>query len=129
MEIVSGKSEAQVLEYRNLLPKEWGEVEFSAESPSPLFAIKNNYIIGGLSYSFYAEPSKSSIALWVNTLYVSEEFRNKGLGSMLVKKAMRNLEFGNRLFVLTEVPDLYAKLGWFKVVTEGKNTIMKYENT
>lgn len=58
-----------------------------------------------------AEDLKST--LWINGLYVSDNYRSRGIGTSLVKLA-ENLSsnFENHLYAYTEIPEYYLRCGW-----------------
>lgn len=82
--------------------------------PDPLLAIEQGALMGGLGFTSFAKPNSECLAVWVNTLYVAPQYRNRGLGSALIHAAestAQNLGI-DELFVYTEIPALYEKLNW-----------------
>lgn len=59
-------------------------------------------------------PEARTLGWWINTLLVAPKFRRIGIGSRLVQEAERHVaKVGTgELYVYTNVPQLYQKLGW-----------------
>ena len=72
-------------------------------------------------------PNTDNIGLWINTVLVSPEHRGSGLGSQLVKAAeVEAIRIQVReLFVYSDAPELYRKLGWIIVDSQGESTVLK----
>ncbi len=98
-----------------LLNSEWNDLsafETSREGlaiPEPLVAIEAGRVIGGAAFTAYREPGGTDVVVWLNALYVLPQFRGQGIASGLIVAAMA---FSPRLYALTDIPDLYTKLGW-----------------
>jgi len=112
---------------------EWGHVDpFDGNHsgfvvPAPLVAIDDRkQLVGGLAFSSFSRPGSDGIAIWVNALLVAPEHRGLGIASQLVQAA--ELEASrmnaNELFVLTDVSNLYQKLGWRTVETSGRDVVL-----
>jgi len=113
---------------RARLELEWGSIdpfEGSHENvivPPPLILLdQQSRLAGGLAFSTFSHPTQEVISVWINALLVEPEYRGQGHASDLVRTAeaeaiKRNIK---ELFVLTEFPGLYHKLGWHLVTTVG----------
>lgn len=57
----------------------------------------------------------------IRSLAVKEEFQNKGIGSLLVKKALKEAKSFSikKVFVLTYIPEFFKKIG-FKEIDKSK---------
>lgn len=92
-----------------------------ANCPSPLLALKDKSLIGGLAFTFYPHPVSEIQVLWINAVLVLPQWRGQGVASELIKAAeVKAARAGSsELFVYSDVPKLYTNLGWSKV-TENK---------
>ena len=100
---------------------QWGDVDpFEGNHPeiaipSPIVAVDHQVsLLGGLSFTSFAKPQSADIGVWINMVLISPNQRKKGIASQLVQSAeVEAKRLGIReLFVLSEFPDLYQKLGW-----------------
>jgi GNAT superfamily N-acetyltransferase len=106
---------------REWLEAEWGHIDpFEGNYPevtipSPLVAVdEQSSLLGGLIFGSFAKPGSSEIAVWVNAVLISPTQRKKGIASQLLQRAeveAKRFEI-SELFVLSEYPELYSKLGW-----------------
>ncbi len=83
--------------------------------PCALVAVENNKIIGTGSIKIYDMETRKDLSPWLAGLYVIPEFRNKGVGSKLVKAVeMKAKEFGfKKLYLYTPKSEhFYDQLGW-----------------
>ncbi len=121
--ILSGDSVSDDLlnELRQWFELEWGQVDSfygnhpEVDVPLPVVAVdEDGSLLGGLVFSSFTNPLKDDVAVWINAVIVSPEQRKHGIASKLVRRA--EVEAGlmaiNELFVLSEYPGLYEKLGW-----------------
>ncbi len=106
-----------------ILLREWFELtwggkfdEFEAlkmgmHLPSPVLALDDDKLVGGLSFTAYENPEENDIALWINALYVDSNMRGFGIGSKLISFAEHTArEAGfTKLYVNTNIPSLYLK--------------------
>jgi GNAT superfamily N-acetyltransferase len=114
------------------LVAEWGEIdafEFQKDGiklPAPLLAIHQEDLLGGLVFSTFKRPGGSGSALWINALFVVREYRGQGVASKLIRAAEDNaVSSGEQeMFALTDIPELYAKLGWNCVERSSDGTVM-----
>ena len=106
---------------REWFVSEWGDVDpFEGNHPeiaipSPIVAVGDkNSLLGGLSFTSVAKPQSADIGVWINMVLISPNHRKKGIASQLVQSAeVEAKRIGiPELFVLSEFPDLYQKLGW-----------------
>lgn len=99
---------------------EWGAEAFSDPDPGlvtipgPIVAVDaHDQLIAGLTFTSAPAPGGVAPCLWINTVLVSPKARGQGIASALVKQAMIVARPAHRkLFVLSEFPALYLKLGW-----------------
>jgi GNAT superfamily N-acetyltransferase len=123
MQILSSNSlpPQQLNQLREWFELEWGNFDpFEGnhpgiEIPSPMLAVDDqSSLLGGLAFSTFSKPETDSIAVWINMVLVSPSERKKGIASLLIQSAESEAKhMGIReLFVLSEFPDLYQKLGW-----------------
>lgn len=105
---------------------EWGEIESVENVPPPLLALEGQDLRGGLIFSRFQKPDGGGLGLWVNALFVSPDYRRRGIGSQLIRAAETEaLSTGERaLYALTDVPALYRKLGWQTVKTSSDGTVV-----
>ena len=105
---------------------EWGEVESVENVPPPLLAIEGEELRGGLIFSRFRKPDGKGLGLWVKALFVSPEYRRKGIASQLVQAAETEAaNTGEReLYALTDVPTLYQNLGWRRVSAGSEGTVV-----
>ena len=132
--IINSKTDRLLLkQFREWIEKEWGKLDSNDHDsedlsiPSPLLAVKDSELLGGLGFTSFSIPGASKTGLWVNTLLVAPEYRNIGIGSKLVltaeAEAARSME--RELFVYTDVPDLYQRLGWIIVDDTNESKVLK----
>lgn len=132
MDITKNYSDAELLEFQNLVLNKWPNTEFQKQQyselivPQPILVRKNNFIIGGLSYIRYPHPESGAMVLWINTLLVVDAYQKQGIASNLIKSAMRDLVTGAELFVYTAIPSIYLKSGWIPVSQDGENHVLKF---
>ena len=132
--VVSSSSEPHHLgQLRKWIAAEWGQTDplKAADDgfvvPSPLLVIDGEKLFGGLTFTNYPKPGIKETGLWINALFVAPAHRGVGIGSQLVEAA--EVEAANiraeELFVYTNVPGLYQKLGWLEVDSSGEHTVLK----
>jgi N-acetylglutamate synthase-like GNAT family acetyltransferase len=102
--------------------------------PETFVALEGDALLGTASIIEHDMSTRMELSPWMASVYVAPEFRNKGVGSALVRTVMQ--EAGRlglqRLYLIT--PDkvgFYSRLGWQVLETaayRGENvTIMVYE--
>lgn len=131
--ISSNSAPHHLKQLREWVEAEWDEVdpfEGAAEGfivPPPLLAIDDQKLLGGLAFSSFPIPGSEEIGVWVNALLVTPEHRSIGISSQLVQAAEVEAECikVKELFVYTDVPKLYLKLGWSIVDSSGESTVLK----
>lgn len=83
--------------------------------PLALVALADRKLIGTVSLKYYDLDIRPDIKIWLGGLFVMPEWRRRGVGSLLMERAMEaakrlNLE---KLFLWTSsAENLYLKLGW-----------------
>jgi GNAT superfamily N-acetyltransferase len=132
--IVSSKSASHHLkQLREWFVDEWGKIDpFEGAHddyvvPPPLLLVDGPKLLGGLSFTSSSIPNTDNFGLWINTVLVSPEHRGSGLGSQLVKAAEVEATRiqAKELFVYSDAPELYRKLGWIIVDSQGESTVLK----
>jgi len=121
--ILSARSvpSALLIQLREWLESEWGKIDpFEGNHPEitiplPVVAVDERMsLLGGLIFGSFAKPNSPEIGVWVNAVLISPPHRKKGIASQLLQSAeveAKRLAIGE-LFVLSEYPGLYQKLGW-----------------
>ena len=120
-------------ELRELLRSEWEEIDpfeghhKNFQIPLPLIAIEEQTkLVGGLSFTSFANPKREELALWINALLVVPEYRRLGIASKLIAKAEReasSLGF-QEMFVQTEFSSLYQLLNWTVCKTNKNGAVL-----
>ena len=79
------------------------------------------------------EHIKTELSPWMSAVYVSPEYRGKGIGTLLCQRILeelKRLKVKEAYLYTADQVQLYAKLGWIpfdKVEYKGEmQTIMKY---
>ncbi|MEX0739059.1 MAG: GNAT family N-acetyltransferase [Pseudohongiella sp.] len=132
--IITSTVSAEDLEiYRQWVSGEWGSEhsfdppEGSPSLPSPLLALTEGELSGGISFTWYPNPGRSEQALWINTLYVESESRGNGYALDLIAAAeqcAKGVACASELFVYTDAPGLYGKRNWSILSQDGKMTVL-----
>ena len=106
---------------REWFESEWGEIDpFEGNHPeivipSPIVAVDDKTsLLGGLAFTSVSKPKSVDIGVWINMVLIAPSQRKKGIASQLVQSAEAEAERLGvpELFVLSEFPGLYQKLGW-----------------
>ena len=132
--IVSSRSASfHLSELREWIISEWGKTDpfervyDDPVVPPPLLAVDDRRFLGGLTFTNAPVRSTDKIGLWINALFVLPQHRRSGIGSKLV--AAVEVEASGvsvyEIFVYTDVPDLYQKLGWRIIDDAGTNTVLR----
>jgi N-acetylglutamate synthase-like GNAT family acetyltransferase len=126
-EITTNYETGELSLFKALALDQWPDVVFPCEGePKPILAKHEGSILGGLSYINYPHPSRDESALWINSLLVTPDWQDNGVGSELVQAAMQAIAPGSELFVYTDVPNLYRRLGWLLVSDDNKSQVLSY---
>lgn len=82
------------------------------EIPPALVAIDAGAPVGVLGFKRHEIDGEHQ--LWINAVYVIPEARRAGIGSKLLTEAVNAARSASEesLYVYTDVPDLYRRLGW-----------------
>ena len=85
-----------------------------------LVAVMNDVVMGGLAYSRFKEPHHGGEVIWINAVFVSAEYRGKGIASRLINAGVSQVLTSSQdyLYAYTNVPALYQSLGWSEVDIE-----------
>lgn len=112
------------------LNNEWPEIgSFEKEMhgvsiPDPIGVLIDGAVVGGLSFTSYKALKSGEMVVWVNAVLVHPSYRHRGIASNLIVAAQSTVE---KLFALTNIPELYIKVGWQIVSRESDGTVVKYE--
>lgn len=113
--------ETLLTQLREWLEAEWGQVDSfdgnhpDIDVPRPLVAVdEGGSLLGGLVFSSFQIPLSTDVAVWINAVIVSPSQRKNGIASELIQAAEVEAKLRTiaELFVLSEYPGLYEKLGW-----------------
>ncbi len=107
---------------------EWPDFRFAntytlgTQLPPVIIAAIGNRVIGGLAYSRFQEPHQNHDLTWLNAVFVSSEYRGRGIASELINRGVNQMPGydQNYLYVYTNVPPLYQSLGWSVVDIESE---------
>ena len=97
--------------------------------PKPLVALtSSNALAGGLAFIAAKSPVSDGLAVWINAVLVAPEYRRQGVGRQLIEAAQEVARRVGvrRLYALTELPDLYAKLNWSILSNNGTDFVMTW---
>ncbi len=111
---------------------EWKEVQQLPDAadasniPLPLLSFEESTLAGGLTFIKYKNPENIEDALWINTVFVHEDYRGNGIAQALIGRAEQVcLDNGYTTFyVYTDKPSLYLKLGWSVLEQDGENYVL-----
>jgi predicted N-acetyltransferase YhbS len=95
--------------FQNLL----NQANSNNKIPISLLALVNGLPAGTINLIENDDEKRLHLKPWLAALYVSPSFRNRGVGSMLVKsllKTAKNLDI-KKLYLGTDNPDFYERLG------------------
>ena len=114
------------------IESEWGNPQSADEKmvpdsiPTPLFAIENDVLLGGLSFTTHLKPDSEVTGIWINTLYVAPDSRKRGIGAALIEAASEKAKQLNidELYVYTDKPEIYEKHGWAIVKIVDDHTVL-----
>ena len=118
---------------RDWFEAEWEQVDSfegnhaGVTVPTPIIAVDDQQLLlGGLSFTTFHRPESARIGVWISALLVAPTHRKKGIASQLIRSAEHETNRLNlsELFVLTDLPILYQRLGWTIVGTDRDNTIL-----
>ena len=92
-------------------------------------AIEDNHIIGFISLNFndftiYNDKKKNDCSLWLTDLFVWNQYRNKGVGKLLVEYVYRitkKMDIPLHLACSSEMIIFYTNLGWNIISSEIDN--------
>lgn len=115
---------------REWFTTEWGNegslVSDTASTPATLVAVDGGALLGGLAFTSYKRPESERTGLWINALFVATQHRRKGIASQLVRAAVAEAHRRSeaQLYALTDIPELYEKLGWQRIKSDAVGTIV-----
>ena len=82
--------------------------------PQMYIAKYNNRVIGVVSIWRNDLTARQDLYPWMATLLVKDEYRNKGVGTLLQKKVIeecKNMKY-SYLYLITDLDNYYEKIGW-----------------
>ncbi|NKC01544.1 MAG: GNAT family N-acetyltransferase [Pseudomonadales bacterium] len=92
--------------------------------PDPLVALdREGRLVGALAFTVAPIPKASDLAIWINVVLVSPNCRGRGIATRLVQAAEQaawQLRIP-KLYVFSDVPQLYEKSGWYRIRGEKYN--------
>lgn len=83
--------------------------------PTTFVAEAHDELLGSACILADDMSSHPELSPWLASVYVAEQHRNKGIGSVLVRRVMQHAQENGvkRLYLYTpDQAQLYAKLGW-----------------
>jgi predicted N-acetyltransferase YhbS len=90
------------------------------EVPTVWVAFQEEVPVGSVVLTDHDMDTRPDCTPWLGGLYVLPTFRGQGIGQRLVQTsehAAQELGY-RRLYLQTEIPDFYAKLGWSVISRE-----------
>ncbi len=132
--LVSSTDVPQLIpQFQQWVEDQWGSVQapavFPGESdfPTPIFALENDKLLGGLAFTRHIKPDDDSMGVWINALYVSPDHRKRGIAASLIQIAeVEAVKFGiDELYVYTDVPIIYQKHRWEICKTVDDHTVLR----
>ena len=87
------------------------------DCPPALIAVSGDEPIAVLGYKLYPLTEPNSMELWINVLFVVSSWRGRGVGTNLLSEGVKGAipSHGEALYVYTDVPQFYERLGWQRV--------------
>ena len=117
--------------FKGWLVSEWSNVEQmydedTRQLPMPLLAFENDLLVGGMSFILYNRPDTSTETIWINTVYVTPDYRGKGVASLLIRSAEEVVTHWHQseMYVFRDKPGLYNKLGWHLLIEEDEGFVL-----
>lgn len=102
-----------------------------SDLPQVLVALEGKLVVGALSFIRYKEPQHNRDVIWINALAVASQFQGRGIASQLIELGVNQVGgFAQQfLYVYTNVPKLYTKLGWTKLdeQCEPNHFVLRFE--
>jgi len=82
--------------------------------PPTLIAVAGDAPVAVLAFKCHPPAGSDKNELWINVLFVISDWRSRGIGSHLVHEstARAALHGQQQLFVFTDLPQFYERLGW-----------------
>ncbi|MGF1878360.1 GNAT family N-acetyltransferase [Photobacterium frigidiphilum] len=112
---------------------EWDDVEPLTSTkdgkviPSPIIALKDGELVGGLVFTRFLSPMTNEQAVWINAVFIKPENRKQGISSQLINRAEKLVESigESELLVFAQIPELYSKLTWQVIETHDDHFVLK----
>ena len=90
-----------------------GKLLQQSDAPPSQIAMLEDRPVGFVWLWRHQAQGESEPSLWINALYVHEQYRKRGIASSLVKRAESlSKGFEDRLYAYTNIPEFYLRLGW-----------------
>jgi GNAT superfamily N-acetyltransferase len=102
------------LEFETMSFEAWLEIVKHPERSTFVF-VQNGQALGTATLDFEDLPPRDNLTPWLASVYVSPEFRARGLGTLLieaVEKEAREKGFQQIYLHTSDRADFYAKRGW-----------------
>jgi len=100
-----------VEEYVSHLQKHLGRMQI----PTTFVALSNEDLLGSASLVKYDMATRMDISPWLASVFVAPDYRNRGVGSLLVERVVEEAKALKVTVLYLFTPDretFYARMGW-----------------
>lgn len=102
-----------------------------ANLPPILVVLESGTLIAALAFCRYEDPQQPKQVIWINALYVIDEWRRCGVAKHLLERAVDLVSTAQQshLYAYTNVPQLYLSAGWksLSYETESGHHVMAFD--